>query len=397
MKRKLPAGWELTYLKDITEEFISGGTPSTAEPQYWDGNIPWITSASIKAFYIDSGERFISREGLENSASHIVPKGNVIIATRVGIGKSAVNTIDVAINQDLTGIIIDKTKLLPQYLARFLLSPEVIRSLSSLKRGATIKGLKRTDLEEIEIPYSQLIEIQESIVEILDRTDMLRAKRRDALDKLDMLLTSLFLEMFGDPSTNPKGWEKYSIGELIEPVETWNPSSAISDEEFYYIDISSIDQSEKIIAAPKRLRCADAPSRARQLVRSGDVLVSTVRPNLNTVAVVPQELDGATASTGFCVLRPNKEHLVSQYLFAWVRSNAFISEMVRLATGASYPAVTDKIIYSSVLYRPPKSLQKKYACRVDAIERIKTAHRVSLTELDAFFASLESRAFRGEL
>ena len=124
--------------------------------------------------------------------------------------------------------------------------------------------------------------------------------------------------------------------------------------------------------------------------------MSTVRPNLNAVAIVPQELDGATASTGFCVLRPNKELLDSQYLFAWVRSNAFISEMVRLATGASYPAVTDKIIYSSVLYRPPKSLQKKYACRVNAIEKIKTAHRASLAELNAFFASLEYRAFRGE-
>src|SRR5687767_5456679 len=92
------------------------------------------------------------------------------------------------------------------------------------------------------------------------------------------------------------------IAELVERVTTWNPTQSDPDSRFRYIDLSSIDQT-KTIATVQNLRCAEAPSRARQLLAQNDILVSTVRPNLNGVTRVPPELHGATASTGFCVLR----------------------------------------------------------------------------------------------
>ena len=107
------------------------------------------------------------------------------------------------------------------------------------------------------------------------------------------------------------------IGDLVEPVSSWNPSRnphAI----FKYVDLSAVDNSSKRVIGSATLTGANAPSRARQLVSAGDVLVSTVRPNLNAVAVLPAALDGATASTGFTVLRPGK-HLDRRYLFHWVR------------------------------------------------------------------------------
>ncbi len=76
------------------------------------------------------------------------------------------------------------------------------------------------------------------------------------------------------------------------------------DKSFMYVDIASIDRSLKVITSKSEILGADAPSRARKEIREGDILVSTVRPNLNTVAMVPTELDGQIASTGFCVLRP---------------------------------------------------------------------------------------------
>jgi type I restriction enzyme S subunit len=94
-----------------------------------------------------------------------------------------------------------------------------------------------------------------------------------------------------------------SIGDAVGAVRTWNPAS-LPDCNFAYIDLSAVDQQEKRVASTTLLKGSEAPSRARQLVEEGDVLVSTVRPNLNGVAKVTGEVDGAPAATGFCVLRP---------------------------------------------------------------------------------------------
>ena len=154
------------------------------------------------------------------------------------------------------------------------------------------------------------------------------------------------------------------ISDLIHPVRSWNPSTSVAAD-FVYVDISFVDAKQKRIAEPKNIPCSSAPSRARQLLESTDVLVSTVRPNLNCVAYVPGELEGATASTGFCVLRPNKHALDSRYLFHWVQSEAFIGDMVSKATGASYPAVSDSIIHASEIPLPPLEEQRRIAAILD--------------------------------
>ena len=124
------------------------------------------------------------------------------------------------------------------------------------------------------------------------------------------------------------------MGDFLEPIRTWNPSR-VGGDDFMYVDVSAVDSATKRIARPVRVGAAEAPSRARRLIRTGDVLVSTVRPNLNAIAVVPPTLDGATASTGFAVLRPSSE-LDERYLFHWVRTPAFVSDMVKKSlTGTS--------------------------------------------------------------
>jgi type I restriction enzyme S subunit len=171
------------------------------------------------------------------------------------------------------------------------------------------------------------------------------------------------------------------ISDLIHPVRNWNPSTSVAAD-FVYVDISSVDAKQKRIAEPKNVPCSSAPSRARQLLESTDVLVSTVRPNLNCVAYVPGELEGAIASTGFCVLRPNKQALDSRYLFNWVQSEAFIGDMVSKATGASYPAVSDSIIHASEIPLPPLEEQRRIAAILDkaaqlteACASLQAAHR----------------------
>jgi type I restriction enzyme S subunit len=117
------------------------------------------------------------------------------------------------------------------------------------------------------------------------------------------------------------------------------------------------------------------------------VLVSTVRPNLNAVAIVPEELDGATASTGFAVLRPDPTKIEARYLYHWVRTAAFVRALTARATGASYPAVTENVVRESKLPLPPLAEQRRIAAVLDKADAIRRKRRESLRLLDEFLRS----------
>lgn len=185
---------------------------------------------------------------------------------------------------------------------------------------------------------------------------------------------------------------RIQLGEVTARIQTWNPSRD-PDSEFTYLDLSSVDNQTKAVSAPVRLSGSEAPSRARQLVRSGDILVSTVRPNLNAVAFIGPDLDGATASTGFTVLRPTPE-LDSRYLFHWVRSTEFISDMVRRATGASYPAVSDRIVKDSSLPIPPLDEQHRIAATLDRMDCLRYKQARVLKAYRSLTANVFSAMFR---
>lgn len=187
-----------------------------------------------------------------------------------------------------------------------------------------------------------------------------------------------------------------AIGNLVDPVAKWNPKKDGAGT-FTYVDISSIDQANKVISAPASVEAASAPSRARQLIASGDALVSTVRPNLNAVAFVTDEFDGATASTGFCVLRPTPGKLECRYLFHWVRTRTFIEYLVRCATGASYPAVSDKIVKLAPIPLPAIEEQGRIAEVLDAVETLRSDYRRSLEKIETLYGSLQQQAFQGQM
>jgi type I restriction enzyme, S subunit len=178
------------------------------------------------------------------------------------------------------------------------------------------------------------------------------------------------------------------IKDVVLNVSSWNPVRDGHDQLIQYIDLSSVDQDTKVICPNKPIIAREAPSRARQLIQKGDVLVSTVRPNLNGVAMVDFGLDGATASTGFCVLRSDIKKLDGSYLFHWVKSPDFMSDMVRKATGASYPAVSDRIVLESKIPLPPIAEQKRIAAILDKAEEIRSQRRQALEQLDAIAQSI---------
>jgi type I restriction enzyme S subunit len=169
--------------------------------------------------------------------------------------------------------------------------------------------------------------------------------------------------------------------------------------EFTYIDISSVDNQEKRITEPKVLPARDAPSRARQQVQSGDVLVSMTRPNLNAVALVPDDLDGIVASTGFDVLRALE--VDPRWLYFTVKSRGFVSAMSELVQGALYPAVRSADIRGYEIPVPPLAEQRRIAEKLDELQaRSRTAREALETIpplLEKFRQSVLAAAFRGDL
>jgi type I restriction enzyme S subunit len=196
--------------------------------------------------------------------------------------------------------------------------------------------------------------------------------------------------------TLPKGWTTASLGDFtVERVEQGEPGvSAVP-----YIDIGSIDRGLKRVGSTEKVTRSNAPTRARQWVEPGDVLVSLTRPNLNAVALVTPELDGAVASTGFDVLRVRG--VLPEWVFNRVRSQAFVSDVCKGVQGVVYPAIRPADVRSHELPIPPAQEQRRileavdsYLSRLDAA--VANLERVQ-AKLEAYRASVLKAAVEGRL
>jgi type I restriction enzyme S subunit len=163
--------------------------------------------------------------------------------------------------------------------------------------------------------------------------------------------------------------------------ERWSGSDS-SALEIRYVDIGGVDRLDRRIASASTLLAADAPSRAQWVLNEGDVLVATVRPNLNAVCRIPPEFAGAIGSNGFAALRPNAALLDSWYLYFWTRSPSFIDMLVRRATGAAYPAVSLADVESLQIPLPPLDEQRRIADILDAADALRRKRREALRLLD---------------
>lgn len=190
-----------------------------------------------------------------------------------------------------------------------------------------------------------------------------------------------------------KPLRRVPLYEVSSAPATWNPRTSGSRESIRYIDISGVSAADKNVSAVRLVLPAEAPSRARQIVEKNDVLVSTVRPNLNAVAIVPPDLDGATASTGFAVLRPDSAQLDARYLFHWVRSAAFVRHLTARASGASYPAVTERVVRESKLPLPTVHEQRRIAAMLDGADGIRRKQRERISLFDGLLQSIFRETF----
>lgn len=389
----LPKGWEIKELREVCDIY-NGSTPSRSNPNYWCGDILWATPtdvSNLKSKYIKDTKNKITKEGYDSCSTKILPFGSVLYTSRASIGHIAITKKEICTNQGFKNFVCKKG-LIPEFLYYCLKTKK--KDIEKFSSGSTFKEISMSSIKKVTIPIPPL-STQHKIVKILEKAESIKQKRQQIEELTNQVLQSVFVEMFGDPETNPKGWNFEPIGEHVVKNQTRNPKKQ-PNEKFVYVDITSIDNKVKSIVAPKEINSSEAPSRARKVIRKGDVLVSTVRPNLNAVAMVPRDLDNQICSTGFCVLRSNNS-LDTRYLFEITKSQYFINALVLKATGASYPAVTDKIILEVKIPIPPSSLQQKFANIVEKVEAMKQKQLENKKYSEGLFNSLMQRSFSGKL
>lgn len=223
----LPEGWRLVRLEQIAREYISGGTPSTKQSDYWDGNIAWTTSSPISEddVSLNTAQRFISERGIKESASRVVPRNSLLVGTRVGVGKAVVNLIDIAISQDLTGIVLHDNVADPIFIVYQFKTGRVQQFFDDRKRGTTIKGISRFDLQSLLLNLPPLAE-QRAIASTLRAAQAAVQARRRAIElereRKAALMQVLFTKGTRGEATKmteigevPESWEVVRLGEKI--------------------------------------------------------------------------------------------------------------------------------------------------------------------------------------
>lgn len=283
------------------------------------------------------------------------------------------------------------------FLARFLLLPESVASANARSTGANLPRLSPTALAEIRVPLPPLAE-QRRIAGILDRADALRAKRRAALALLDTLTQSIFLDMFGDPVSNPKQWENPTLGGLATSMhygprffnEPYDPSG------IRIVRITDLDESGALsFEGMPRLVVSDA-DRVNHALRSGDVIFARSGATVGKVALIRREDPPCIAGAYFIVMRFSAR-LDPTYVRGVLTALSTRSLVVARSRQAAQQNFSGPGLRALPMPVPPLRLQQDYAERVATIDKLKAAHRASLAQLDALFASLQHRAFRGEL
>lgn len=337
-------GWEVVKLGEVINKIIGGGTPSKANPDYWNGDIPWcsVKDMSDDRFQIESTEDFITLSGLQNSTSNLIPRGTVITSTRMGLGRAFINKVDMAINQDLKALIPNE-KIDNKFLLWTIVSKRT--ELEALGTGATVKGIRVDTLADVKISLPPL-HIQRKIASILSVYDDLIENNLRRIKLMEEMARITYDEWFLRFRVNdkrlkidnrtelPYGWEIKKLNEIADVNR--NQIKKGCEDKIKYVDISSVSPGR--IDFFTEYSFEDAPGRARRIVKHGDIIWSCVRPNRRSHCIIWNPDPALIVSTGFAVITP--KDVPTSYLYQFLTTDAFVGRLTNLAGGAAYPAIT---------------------------------------------------------
>lgn len=393
--------WSTKKLSEACDILI-GGTPSRGISNYWkDGIFPWVSIADMtrEGKYITNTKEKITEKGVKNSNVKLIPKDSLLFSFKLSIGKLAFAGEDLYTNEAIAGFIIkDKNELDKNFLYYFLKSS----TFDTAQRAVKGNTLNKEKMKVLEIPIPS-IEIQKKIVKILDdkfyKLNKAKKIREDNILNAEKILSKTLNEIFKEGKI--KGWEEKKIKDIVLKNENIDPKKYF-DSSFFYIDITSVSSITNSTLRARLLNKNKAPSRAKKLVFEGDTIFATTRPYLKNIAYISKELSGSVASTGFCVLRPNKLIIDKNFLFNLINSDYFVQKIIPFQKGAAYPAVSDNIIYDQVIYFPQSlTEQKKISQKLDLIfekiKKLKELQNSQLEDFDKLEKAYLKEAFGGKL
>jgi len=386
--------WSLVQLKEVCS-FMTGGTPSTKdEANYINGNIPWIVSGDIHLGEIFDASKRITNKGMNESPAKFLPENSVLIALN-GQGRTRATVAllrmsGATCNQSIVSINpLSPTTLDYRYL--FVTLRSMYQKLRDLTGHANRTGLNMGLIGKVKILLPPLEE-QKKIAAILDAADELRQKDKALIAKYDELTQSLFLDMFGDPVTNPKGWKikEFSYFATFDTQMTKDFSKYAS---LPHIGIANIQKDSGKLHGFKLVKDENLVS-GKYIFTPDHIIYSKIRPNLNKVAL--PSFSGLCSADSYPIL-PNMKNTNRVFLAFLLRSESFVDFILTHSSRTNIPKANKK---QMGLYRgiaPPVSLQDTFSELALAIDTQKALAQESHNKSEELFNSLLQKAFKGEL
>ena len=392
--------WEMVRLGDVGT-FQTGGTPSRAREDYFSGIHPWVSTPALGATYIDASNAnaLLTDEAIHNSATKIIPAYSLLIGIRVGVGKASINTVEMCTNQDIVSISnIEQSKISIEYLHKFLATQQ--NYFDSQKRGATIQGINSETLKNILIPLPPLA-TQQKIADILDRANALIEKRKAQIEKLDLLVKSQFVEMFGDPVTNPRGWD---VGLLAQYCNVKGGKRVPKGTPFAkektnhpYLRVTDMKNATIIDDEIKYITDSVYEQLKRYTISCEDVYLTNVGVNLGMAGIIPQKYDKANLTENAVKLVFDKNVLNNNYLAFYLNTTYAQRYILERKMTVGVPKLAIFRIEELPIVVPPLPLQTQFAAFVERVEAQKAQLKKSLALLELNYKSLMQKCFNGEI
>jgi type I restriction enzyme S subunit len=375
----------------------SGGTPSRSKPDYYDGNIPWVKSGELREGVVTETSEHISEAAVEETAAKVVPAGAVLIAMYgATVGRVAMLGVPAATNQAVCHIVPDDSVAHARYVFWALQSK--VPELLMRRLGGAQPNISQRIVRDTRLPLPPLAE-QRRIAAILDKADAIRRKRREAVGLLDEFLRSAFLEMFGDPVRNEKGWEVVELGNLLTFVTSgsrgWAKYYSSSGARFIRsldVQMNRITDTDSVFVNPP-----EGAEAERTRVLAGDVLLTITGSRIGRVAPV-EELDGdAYISQHVAILRL-AHTICPRYLSMFMSQERGGQHEIRQAQyGQTKPGLNLNDIRAFRVPLPPLEKQRVFSRVIDTVGILRNKHIDATEQSHTLFNSLSQRAFRGEM
>ena len=398
----------ITRISDLCEQ-VRGVTYSKAEASLTpsEGYKPVIRANNITENGLTFDDLVFVPKGRINNRQSI-KENDVVIATSsesidiVGKAARALTDFDGGFGA-FCKVLRPNNKVDAGYFSHFFRTKQYRQRVSALASGANINNLRNEHLDDLEIQVPSIPE-QRRIAVILDKADALRTKRREAIAKLDQLLKSVFLDMFGDPVTNPKGWAKLPLQDLCEapddikcgPFGTQLAKSEFTKEG---VPLWGIKNVNALFNRPtKEFVSAETAKRLYAYsIQSGDI-VMTRKGTVGNCAIYPKGFPTGIMHSDLLRLRVSEKHCAPIFVSYQLHESQDVEQQMKLISGgAIMPGINVGRLKNLQVFVPPLAEQQTFAEVSEKFEQQKDRLQHHANQLDALFASLQHRAFAGEL